>query len=114
MLEKKKLNDDEAVMRVEKAQPKVKEANKKEEKAEVEGKEAAAKMLNLRRLPFPAKILDSDHQDVSLMTRTVPSKTTMVRKDAYDGGGNGVPRSDYSSPGRRDGYVRSNGGYLRQ
>jgi hypothetical protein len=49
MLEKKKLNDDEAIMRVEKAQPKVKEANKKEEKAEVEGKEAAAKMLNLRR-----------------------------------------------------------------
>lgn len=49
MLEKKKLNDDEVVMRVEKAQPKVKEANKKEEKAEVEEKEAAAKDTNLRR-----------------------------------------------------------------
>ncbi|RLN15668.1 uncharacterized protein C2845_PM02G41790 [Panicum miliaceum] len=32
-------------------------------------------------------------------------------KDAYDGGGNGVPRSDYSNPSRRDGYIRGNGGY---
>ena len=43
MLEKKKLDDEETVMKAEKAQPKVMEASKKEKAVEVEGKEAAAK-----------------------------------------------------------------------
>ena len=43
MLEKKRLDDVETVMKAEKAQPKVMEASKKEKAVEVEGKEAAAK-----------------------------------------------------------------------
>ena len=43
MLEKKMLDDEETVIKVEKAQPKVSEARKKEKTVEVEGKEAAAK-----------------------------------------------------------------------
>ena len=43
MLEKKRLDDVETVMKAEKAQPKVTEASKKEKTVEVEGKEAAAK-----------------------------------------------------------------------
>ena len=43
MLEKKRLDDVETVMKAEKAQPKIKEASKKEETVEAEGKEAAAK-----------------------------------------------------------------------
>lgn len=42
MLEKKKLDDEEAVIKVEKAQPKVKEASNKEV-VQAEGKDAAAK-----------------------------------------------------------------------
>jgi hypothetical protein len=44
LLERKKLDDDEeAVIKVEKAQPKVKEASRKEEAKAAEGKDAAAK-----------------------------------------------------------------------
>ena len=44
MLEKKRLDDVETVMKAEKAQPKVMEASKKEKAGEVEGKEVAAMM----------------------------------------------------------------------
>jgi len=43
LLAKKKLDHEEAVMKIEKVQPKIKEASKKEETVEAEGKEDAAK-----------------------------------------------------------------------
>ena len=53
------------------------------------------------------------------MIRKLPSKTATatVRRwvpSAYNGGGNGAPRGDYSGPGRRDGYNRGNGGCRQQ
>ena len=52
LLAKKKLDHEEAVMKAEKAQPKIKEASKKEETVEVEGKEAAAMRFDTHLLLF--------------------------------------------------------------
>jgi len=53
MLEKKKLDDEEAVMKAEKVQNKAKETSKKEEKAQPEAKDAdAAKPKKVSLLCF--------------------------------------------------------------
>ncbi|CAN6308512.1 unnamed protein product [Urochloa humidicola] len=140
MLGKKKLDDEEAVIKVEKAlQPKVKEASKKDEKVQVEGKEAAAKDGKPKKVVSPSQILgfiqpprvtnqeefgrgrfNGGFQGGSRYNNTEPRVSgrgdngRAARNEAGGYNGNGAPRGGYNGP--RDGaprgdYNRGNDGY---
>ncbi|CAL4937057.1 unnamed protein product [Urochloa decumbens] len=135
MLEKKKLDDEEVVIKVEKPQPKLKEASKKGE-VQAEGKEAAAKDGKPKKVTIP-------HQWFSTPRRVTynlegGSFSRVHFNDSFQGGsrgnsteprvngrepqneagghnGNGAPRSAYNAQGdgamrgdysgHRDGYM---------
>ncbi|CAL5034439.1 unnamed protein product [Urochloa decumbens] len=140
MLEKKKLDDEEAVIKVEKAlQPKVKEASKKDEKVQAEGKDVAAKDGKPKKVVAPCQILgfiqpqrakedgsfargrfNGGFQGSSRYNNTEPrvfghgDNGRAAQNEAGGYNGNGAPRGAYNGPrdnALRGDYNRGNGGY---
>ncbi|RLN18991.1 uncharacterized protein C2845_PM02G41730 [Panicum miliaceum] len=114
MLEKKKLDDEETVMKAEKAQPIVKEASKKKGIVEAEGKEATIKDVKPKKVAVPHQNLGFRlSRRVSYDQKAVVQNGDGASTYAYNDGSNGAPRDDYSGPGRHDGYY-GNSGYRQQ
>ncbi|RLN16391.1 uncharacterized protein C2845_PM02G08880 [Panicum miliaceum] len=112
MLEKKKLDDEEAAMKAEKTQPKVKEASKKEETVKAEGKESVAKDAKPKKVSVPRQDLGfRPPRRVSYDREAVVQNGNGTPTGGYNGRGNDASRVGYSGPGRHDGYNRGNGGY---
>ncbi|RLM61805.1 uncharacterized protein C2845_PM14G14540 [Panicum miliaceum] len=133
MLAKKKL-DHEDIMKAEKAQPKVKDASKKEETVEADGKETTAKDAKPKKVTVPCqnlgfrppKRVSYDHEDGSSVRGRFNgpfqggSRDNSTKNEAaiqngngasrvYNGRGDDAPRGDYSS--RRNEYNMGNDGY---
>ncbi|CAL4920091.1 unnamed protein product [Urochloa decumbens] len=122
MLEKKKLDDEEVVIKVEKPQPKLKEASKKGE-VRAEGKEAAAKDGKPKKVTIPLQCtprrvtynleggsfsrvhFNGSFQGGSRDNSTEPRVNGREPQNEAGGhNGNGAPRSAYNAQG--DGAVR--------
>ncbi|RLN04708.1 uncharacterized protein C2845_PM13G12740 [Panicum miliaceum] len=134
LLAKKKLDHEEAIMKAEKAQPKVKEASKKEETVEAEGKETTAKDAKPKKVTVPRQNLgfrpprrvsydqedgssvrgrfngsfQGGSRDNSTQNEAAVQNGNGASRGVYNGRGDGAPRGDYS--GRRDNYNMGNGG----
>uniref|UniRef100_K3YE33 Hyaluronan/mRNA-binding protein domain-containing protein n=1 Tax=Setaria italica TaxID=4555 RepID=K3YE33_SETIT len=106
MLEKKKLDDEEAVIKVEKAQPKVKEASKKDENHRFNGGFQGGSRDNST---------EPQVNGWAAQNEAGGHNGNGAPRGAYNGRGDGAPRGDYS--GHRDrghGGYQGNGGYQQQ